>query len=120
MTVEDSRDGRLLRFEAETGEDGIVSTEVAAQLLLAEIDLSTFFGEKIKNLKTSHSVTVREGWVMSANLAGLRTLNLSIWEALVSCDDDDSEDKGYEKSLKVTLTTDTHQCCHRVSWVEGL
>ena len=48
MTVEDSRDGRLLRFEAETGEDGIVSTEVAAQLLLAEIDLSTFFGEKIK------------------------------------------------------------------------
>ena len=35
------------------------------------------FGEKSKNLKTSHSVTVREGWLMSANLAGLRTLNLS-------------------------------------------
>ena len=40
--VEDSRDGRLLRFEAETGEDGVVSTEMAAQLLLAEIDLSKF------------------------------------------------------------------------------
>ena len=97
MTVEDSRDGRLLRFEAETGEDGIVSTEVAAQLLLAEIDLSTFFGEKIRNLKTSHSVTVREGWVMSASLAGLRTLNnQSWWWRQNACDDDHNEDKVVE------------------------
>ena len=59
MTVEDSRDGRLLRFEAETGEDGIVSTEVAAQLLLAEIDLScTLFSwkdQKPENVTFCHS-----------------------------------------------------------------
>ena len=61
-----------------------MTTQVAAQLILAEINLDFVCSvKKSKNLKTSHSVTVREGWVMSANLAGLRTLNLS----------DDDEDK---------------------------
>ena len=55
------------------------------------------FREKIRNLKTSHSVTVREGWVMSANLAGLRTLNnQSWWWRQNACDADHNEDKVVE------------------------
>ena len=55
------------------------------------------FVKRSKNLKTSHSVTVREGWVMSANLAGLRTLNnQSWWWRQNACDDDHNEDKVVE------------------------
>ena len=79
MNVSDLRDSWLLWFESEAGEDGIVPTQMATQLLLAKINFKNLFVEmiKMKNLKTSHSVTVSEGWVMSANLAGLRTLNFS-------------------------------------------
>ena len=40
LNVRDWRDSRLLRFESEAGEDGIVATQVAAQLLLAENKLT--------------------------------------------------------------------------------
>ena len=58
MKAFDSRDGRLLRFEAEAGEDGIMSTEMAAQLLLAEIGLRTLFwwkDKKPENVTFCHS-----------------------------------------------------------------
>ena len=38
----DSRDSWLLRFESKTRKDRIMSTEVAAQLLLAEIFMQDF------------------------------------------------------------------------------
>ena len=75
-----SRDRGLLWFKAETGEHRVVPAKVAAQLLLTEISNKILTegkrekgGKRRKNLKTSHSVTVREGLVIWASLSGLRT-----------------------------------------------
>ena len=75
-----SRDRGLLWFEAETGEHCIVPAKVAAQLLLAEIDLKRLFwqkDQKPENVTFCHSerrVSDMGQLVWTAHLSGLANM----------------------------------------------